>query len=320
MSSLKTDLKTSRKKAYADGTTKNLKIQWESYLLFCFYFGLAYLPANTETLSLYTQFLSRTFKSTHSIKNYISGVKSMHYLLGYSTDNINEFLVNLGIRGIARIKPYCIKQAKAITPDILLQFATLLNLSDPYDIVFWCLFLFAFFLFARKSNLVPSTKGDMKDMKFLLRKDIKCEKDFLIVSFRWSKTIQFGERVLETPLIEIPRSILCPVQAFRNMCKAVLIKPDDPLFTLPNRKCIWYKKFQSKLKELIKRIGLNPVEYSTHSFRRGGTTFAFKSKVPVDLIQLHGDWRSDAYKKYLSLTLDDKICVAEKMRQHILLN
>ena len=51
------------------------------------------------------------------------------------------------------------------------------------------------------------------------------------------------------------------------------------------------------------------------NFRRGGTSFAFKAGMPADLIQLHGDWRSDAFKKYLSLTLKDKIRVAEKMSE-----
>ena len=75
---------------------------------------------NTETLSLYAQFLSRSFKSVQSIKNYLSGVKTMHYLLGYSTSQINEFLVNLSLRGIERIKLHLVKQAKAITPEILI--------------------------------------------------------------------------------------------------------------------------------------------------------------------------------------------------------
>ena len=30
-----------------------------------------------------------------------------------------------------------------------------------------------------------------------------------------------------------------------------------------------------------------------------------------------GDWRSDAYKKYLTFTLDDKLKVAENMRDFI---
>ena len=93
MSSLRNELKTSRRSAFAEESVKNLKIQWESYLMFCLYFGLSYLPSTTENLCLYAQFLSRTFKSTQSIKNYISGIKTMHYLLGYTTDAINDFLI-----------------------------------------------------------------------------------------------------------------------------------------------------------------------------------------------------------------------------------
>ena len=40
--------------------------------------------------------------------------------------------------------------------------------------------------------------------------------------------------------------------------------------------------------------------------------------MPADLIQLHGDWKSDAYKKYLSLSFEDKFIVAEKMKKQIL--
>ena len=60
----------------------------------------------------------------------------MHYLLGFSVDHINDFLLNLSIRGIARLQPHCPKQAKAITPEILLKFSTFLNFSDPKDSVF----------------------------------------------------------------------------------------------------------------------------------------------------------------------------------------
>ena len=98
------------------------------------------MPADTETLCLYSQFLSRSFKSTSAIKNYISGIKTMHYLLGFSVDHINDFLVNLSIRGIARLQPHCPKQAKAITPEILLKFSTLI--FQTLKIVFFGVYFF----------------------------------------------------------------------------------------------------------------------------------------------------------------------------------
>ena len=82
----------------------------------------------------------------------------MHLILGHPIEQINKFILNLSYRGIARLKQHCVKQAEAVTPHILIQIGFVLNLSDKSDIVFWCLFLFAFFLLARKSNLVPASK------------------------------------------------------------------------------------------------------------------------------------------------------------------
>ena len=127
---LRQDLKTSTKAEYAEGSRRNLKVQWESFLLFCTYFSFISLPASTETLQLYAQFLSRTFKSTESIKNYINGVKTMHLLLGYKVDQINSFILNLSVKGIAKLKPYCVRQAAPMTPEILLQIASILDLTN----------------------------------------------------------------------------------------------------------------------------------------------------------------------------------------------
>ena len=102
------------------------------------------------------------------------------------------------------------------------------------------------------------------------------------------------------------------------MCSSSLVQPEDPLFSLPNRGCIWYSQSQAKLKQLIKRNGLNADYFSTQSFRCAGSSYAFRAGVPADLIQLHGDWKSGAYKKYLVLTIADQIRVAEGMRKCIL--
>lgn len=313
-------MSASRRSAYATGTRKNLKLQWESYLLFCVYFGLSFLPTSTEVLSLYSQFSSRTMKSAQSIKNYISGVKTMNLILGYSIEHINSFIINLGLKGIAREHPNCIKQADPITPAILKEIYKALDMTKNENIVYWCLFLFAFYLFARKSNLVPTVKKDLKEKKFLCHKDVECFENTLIVSMRWSKTIQFGERILRTPLVAISGSNLCPVTAYKQMRATVRAKNDDPLFKLSENKCIFYKQYQKKqlLKNVVKKIGLKSDSFSSHSFRRGGCLHAFRSGVPADLLQLHGDWKSDAYMRYLSLTFEDKFIVAEKMKEQIL--
>ena len=100
-------------------------------------------------------------------------------------------------------------------------------------------------------------------------------------------------RILKLPPVEIHGSVLCPVKTFNKMCQKVPALPSDPLFFLP-KKCITYYQYQTRLIYFIEIIGLNPIHFSSHSLRRGGTRFAFRSKVPVELIKLHGDWKVNA--------------------------
>ena len=117
--------------------------------------------------------------------------------------------------------------------------------------VCWCIFLFGFFLLARKSNLVPTTRKYLSERKFLSRQGVLDKRDFLIVKFRWTKIIQKGERILEIPLVQTSDSVLCPVKAYRLMCKASPATADSPLFMLRDNKVVYYRYFQAKLKLCI---------------------------------------------------------------------
>ena len=262
--------------------------------------------------------LSRSFKSVASIKNYISGVRTLHLLMQYPFPYLNEFSVKLLFKGLSRINPHLPKQAAPITLDILKEVRGFLNLKDCNDASYWCLFLFAFFLMARKSNLVPNSVNTFNVKKQLTRQKIFLHDNMAIVLFERSKTIQFGQRVLKIPLIGNPNSCLCPLSAYRNMCTLVPASPTSPAFLYTRQKDnkhtpITYTQFNNKIKSLIEKSGRNPALYSTHSFRRGGATFSFQSKIPSELIKLHGDWASDAYLLYIKFSLEDKIKVARQM-------
>jgi hypothetical protein len=99
------------------------------------------------------------------------------------------------LKGLARLNPHCSKQAQPITPMILCYILTKLDLNNPCDATFWCLFLHVFFLMLRKSNLVPNSVSSFKPEKQLSRKNIVYdkEKNILLITIKWSKTIQFGE-------------------------------------------------------------------------------------------------------------------------------
>ena len=164
----------------------------------------------------------------------------------------------------------------------------------------------------RKSNLVGTVEDDSK---CLHRGDITVFKEYLIVKFHWSKTIQFGERCLEIPIIKNSPSPLCAYSAFKVMCIQFSVSSSPAFVVVSGRKIksVSYNMLQNILKKMIEKIGLDPSLYSSHSFRRGGATWAFQCGVPSELIQVQGDWKNDAYKLYLRYGLNDKLQVSSKM-------
>jgi hypothetical protein len=85
------------------------------------------------------------------------------------------------LKGLARLNPHCSKQARPITPTILCYILTKLDLNNPCDTTFWCLFLHVFFLMFRKSNLVPNFVSSFKPEKQLSRKHIVYDKEINII-------------------------------------------------------------------------------------------------------------------------------------------
>jgi integrase len=161
--------------------------------------------------------------------------------------------------------------------------------------------------------LFPVSVKKFDGSKQLCRRDIDINNSFIIVSFKWTKTIQVGNRVLRLPLAAISNSKFCPVQAYTGMCEHYPFCADSPAFAALHKKDvvhITYRQEQLKLKSLIAQVGLNPKLFSSHSFRRGGASLAARSGVAPHLIQLLADWESEAYKQYVVHSLTEKYKVA----------
>ena len=115
--------------------------------------------------------------------------------------------------------------------------------------------------------------------------------------FKWSKTLQLGGRTHTVPLVEIPESVVCPVRTLNNICLFFPLPEDKPLFRIRNTKGevpMTYSWYNDKLKSLISATGRNGQFYSSHSARRGGTTFLSQCGIPRETIMAIGDWSLDA--------------------------
>lgn len=228
MSQLSSDLKKSRKAAYATGTSKNHRTQWRTYLYFTLHFNLVFLPASLHTVCLYCQFLSWSM-TPPSVRNYLSGVKLLHLMLGFEFPHLSSHELKLTLCGIDRLAQHRPHRAPLIIPTLLRTLVASGVDFDPVDITFLCaFFLFLAFLILFLSPSLP------RESRSTCRGDVVPTHYGLCVQFTWSKAIQFGERVLELPLVHIPDSPICPVCLFYLMCEIIPAPQSAPLFVIPS--------------------------------------------------------------------------------------
>ena len=313
---LEQDLVHTQRSAFAAGTVRNFKSQWNKFALFCQQMGDNVLPISTFDLCLYVQFLSRSLKSPQSILNYVHGLKTLHSMLEVPFPSLSSISVRLTIKGISKILSHIPQQAAPITPQLLLQIYNVLDVSLPLHSVIWTLFLFMFFLFARKSQFIPNSLKPADVCHLVLRNNVVRSESGLVVSFCWTKTHQSGGAPLLIPLVPVDNSPLCPVAAFHNMCRLVPAPSSSPLFVLPvshGSGPIVYSHFHQVLRHCLSAIGVPSSGFSSHSFRCGGATFSFSVGVPGELIQSQGDWASDCYKLYLDLSMRHRLAVARSL-------
>jgi len=220
------------------------------------------------------------------------------------------------LKGLRRTMVHATKQAKPMTPDMLKKIHDTLNFSDAYQVSLWSTMLSGFYMMLRKSNLVPKSVKAFKASEQLTRGDIKVNKKALLVYVRWSKTIQFRQKVLKFPILAKPKSRICPVKAYRDMIKLHPGNEDEPAFSVKDGaklKPITYRRFNKFIKTCVQNIGYDPKGYSSHSLRRGGATWAMQQGVPSELVAIYGDWASECYKRYIDWSLDERLTAASKL-------
>ncbi|XP_035659582.1 uncharacterized protein LOC118404542 isoform X1 [Branchiostoma floridae] len=315
---LRDQVRQTKRAAFADGTWENLRTHLRTYLLFCTFYDIVPFPAKVDTLETYAEFLSRSFRAPASIANYVSGIKTFHILFGLDTAAFSSMDLALLLRGLKKQMRHTPRQKLPFTPDVLLRIHEHLDTSDSFQATMWTVILLSFFTFQRKSNFV-SKHGFDPTKQFTIH-DFVVYKGILLIRIRWSKTLQCAERVLYVPVMEIKNSPLCPVSAFCNMVRLNRNKNTSAAFVRPHRGRfvpLNQNIFDKAFKQILGRAGLSPARYSLHSGRRGGATFAFRAGVPIDLIRLQGDWRSDAYLLYLKVPLATRLRLCYRMVKHI---
>ena len=124
------------------------------------------------------------------------------------------------------------------------------------------------------------------------------------------------DRVHYTCCQSPPGSPLDPVQVLRTFCDNHPVEPQDPAFAFIHRNKLYVltQAFLNKFIKLwVQKLGLDPIEYSCHSIRRGSACTMSQSGIDSGLIKSHGTWRSSAYQGYIDFTDSQKLSVTQAM-------
>ena len=271
------DVEFSRHNAFAKGSYSNLRTQVRSYFAYCVYFGRHPLPADSNTIYGFVQFLSRSMVPS-TVRNYLSGVRVLHIFHGLPFAHSQDFLLQLELRGIGRLNPHVPVRAIPMTPAILLSFRSSMDAQSSLHCSIWACSLFCFFTMARLGSILPSGKNTQ--LNTILTTDrVNFSREGLLITLLHTKTIQFGRRRLHIPLVRHATSPLCPVQAYEQVlaCSAVPI-PGPAFVFLDQGQLHWLtrKVFIQTFRAVLKSGGVaNATAFTGHSFRRGSASFDF---------------------------------------------
>ena len=236
--------------------------------------GYRPVPVQPDHLLQYAAFLARSLKAA-SVRNYLNIVGLLHKEFGLPNPLLNNWPLKSLLTGINRVKGLTPDQKQPMTPELLVRLHTMLDLATSLDASFWAICLVAFYGLFRKSHLLPTAANQFNPSKQLTKADFKIFYWGTLITVRWSKTIQFRERVVEIPLPAIPDSILCPTAAIINAFRFT-----SSLSTRASQAFNWvdgsgvlhsltYSSFVSKLRLHLSSLGEDPKLYAGHSFRRG---------------------------------------------------
>ena len=294
-----------------DSTKRNLLTQLTAYEKFCHKFQLQPFPADNRQICRFGQHLARTFKSPDSVGNYLSAIRTFSALLGLVIPDPKEKQMQMFIQGLKRLLDHEVKQAAPITPEILIRMSRVVNYTCHTDMVAWVATLIGFTMFLRKSNLVPDAMDAFDPKMQFRRQDFNITGPFsaMMAEISWAKNIQFRQKILRLPILPVANKAICPVLWVHYMIHKTPALPSDPAFTIwdnGQKAALSANQLVARIRKWLKLIKEHEEDYSLHSLRRGGATFAYQCNIEAEMIKRLGNWASDAYKRYIDVSMDER--------------
>ena len=263
-----------------------------------------------STLTYYIAFLTKKFNSARSVRNYISGIRTLHKQMCLDPPSLNSFPVHTLLRAADLSMRTPPNRRLPITPRLLAQLCELCKEIGAIGPSLRVALTFGFFGMLRQSNLAPASMSEFDPTRHTCRADIIITPPGLAVILKWTKTLQVMDK---TPLVAIPQlqgQATDPLAAYKDLLAvSPTTKNNQPLLTMVSKGktvAVTSGALGRALRIMVAELGYDTKLYSLHSLRRGGATAAYRDGVDTLDIKRHGTWSSDAFWQYVTAP-----CVAQ---------
>lgn len=254
----------------------------------------------------------------NTIRQYINIVRILHLEWGVANPMENNYQLAMTLRGIRRVLGDATTKKEPADPKLLMTIFRNMNIGTPRAASVWAAALMMFYGLLRRSNVIPAGANTFDQALHLRRQDVVFTRNGVIITVRWSKTNQYRSRVREIPLPRIAGHPLCPAQAaFHAVRITPAAPPGGPMFIDPRPgqplTPLTADIFWQTIRGALAAAGVNTSSYGSHSFRRGGSCWLFNIGMPEGRIRELGDWRSNAYVRYVTADTDSLAATTKAM-------
>ena len=306
------------KKGNAPGTRANHRTHYNSYLKFCDEYRFNPLPADDWRYCQYAQHLAWENKVPGTIENYVSTVWTVHRLENLYCPGVDQIHYKKLTESFKKQREVPVKQAAAMTHEVLMQIFPHVNLDSELEAVTWVSLLVGFCLVLRVSNLAPVSRFKFDHAQNLLRSDLYMKQGFWTLKIRWSKTIQNHNKILESPLVPSKYREICPQHWVTRMMRIIPARPDEPFFLVRSKEGrlpLSIGQISRLLNKWTKKAGLDPKPYMAHCLHRGGLNWAHRAKLTGETLRLLSDWGNEAYLHYIDHDFETRVRAGEAMAE-----
>ena len=305
--------------AYRPKTRRCYQLLFRNFIGFCICSDIDPTEITLHEVLAYLEYLSENNVSCNMLANNISALKANFIMYSLQYELMEKPQVRLFVKATKINRPLAITTRNIMSIDILKDLIAACDaLKSPYT--FKAIFLIAFFGFLRISNISPHSVREFDTSRHLIRGDVQFKPPGMLITLKWSKTMQSRDKLHVIALPSLGSSSLCPVRALKRALAHYTPKHQDPLFQVRSSQghiLVTESKLRKTLSKLNTVLGFHPHHFSFHTFRRSGASCAYNAHVPVQNIKTHGSWASDCVWTYIQQDHKRSVEIAQSFKNII---